>query len=152
MSTLELISTERDLLTAHNDSFNAKQADIQVKYDAVIDRLASSIAGENEETAALAQLQKQLDEISLIVMLEKYKDMKGELDAKFQSYSAVVQSNNSLAASIFQNTKNTKDLVSEIMTIIGDLDTNISNINVTIDTMTAPAIQTPTIEETASDA
>ena len=134
MSSLELISTERALLTLATDSFGQKQTDVTDKYQAIVDRLATNMATENEETAALAQLQSQLGELSLGATLDKFKDMKSDLDAKFQTYTALVQSNNSLAAAIFESSKGTKDIVSEILSVISELDANIANINTTIDT------------------
>lgn len=146
-SSLDLISTERDLLTKYTESFSQKQGDVTAKYRDAIDRLAASIQSENEETAALAQLQKQMDELSLNVTLNEFKDMQADLAAKFKTYTDLVASNNTLAASIFEGIQSTKDLVGEILTVVADLDTNIAQINTTIDTYnaaSASASATPT--------
>ena len=136
-SISDMISTERDLLSQYTDSFNQKQADINQKWQTAMDRIDASTASENDETASLAQLQKQLDELSLSATLDKFKDMKTTLGTKFDSYTAVVTSNNSVATSMFQNLQGTKDLVAEIISVISDLDSNITQINTTIDTYTA---------------
>jgi prophage DNA circulation protein len=133
----EMISTERDLLSQYSDSFNQKQADITQKWQAVLDRIDTSTATENDESTSLVQLQKQLDELSLGATLDKFKDMKTTLETKFEGYTTIVNNNNTVAASIFQNLQGTKDLVSEIMNVISDLDSNIAQINTTMDTYTA---------------
>jgi ABC-type transporter Mla subunit MlaD len=150
-SSLDLISTERDLLNSYTDTFSQKQTDVQAKYQAVVDRMASSIASENEETAALAQLQKQLDELSLNATLDKFKEMQTDLDAKYKAYTDLVQSNNTLAATIFQNSTETKELVTEIISVISALDANIAQINTTIDTYsTVSATPAPVTAEASA--
>jgi len=136
-SVSEMISTERDLLSQYSDSFNQKQSDITQKWQAVLDRIDTSTSTENDESTSLAQLQKQLDELSLGATLDKFKDMKTTLGTKFDSYTTIVNNNNTVAATIFQNLQGTKDLVAEIMSVISDLDSTITQINATMDTYTA---------------
>jgi hypothetical protein len=71
--------------------------------------------------------------------------MKTTLGTKFDGYTTIVN-NNTVAASIFQNLQGTKDLVAEIMSVISDLDSTITQINTTMDTYTAtkPASVTTT--------
>jgi hypothetical protein len=49
----KMISTERDLLSQYSDQ---KQADITQKWQAVLDRIDTSKATENDESTSLAQL------------------------------------------------------------------------------------------------
>jgi hypothetical protein len=157
-SSLELISTERDLLVQYMDTFNQKQTDVSDKYALVQSRLDDNIKSENDETVALLQLQKQLDELSLTASLDKFKGMSSDLDVKFQGYTTIVQDNNVLATTIFNNLKGTKDLVAEITTVLSQLDASISQINTTIDTysaaspsMSPAAPETPAVPDAATD-
>lgn len=134
---MDLISAERDLLTQYTDSFNVSQSAVMDKYQAVVKRLEDSTKSENDETAALVQLQKQLDNLSLTATLEKFNNVKVDLTQKFQNYTKLVQDNNTLAASIYQNLQGTKNLVAEITAVISEIDANISQINTTIDTYSA---------------
>lgn len=133
-TTIDLISTERDLLNQYTESFNQKQDDVLQKYDTVVARLDDSIRSENDETAALAQLQMQLDTLSLTSTLDKFRGIQSDLTSKFDMYTAIVQENNKLASTIFDNLKGTKELVTEILGVVSEIDTNIGRINMTIDT------------------
>jgi methyl-accepting chemotaxis protein len=142
---MDMISTERDLLSQYASSFNQKQSDILQKYSAINDRLDTVTASENDETATLAALQKQLDSLSLSATLDKFKDMKTSVSAKFDNYSSIVNSNNSIAATMYQNLQGTKDLISEIFSVISDLDSSISNMNTSIDNYEATKPAAPVV-------
>lgn len=142
-STIDLISTERDLLSQYTDTFNQKQTDVLAKYQIALDRLAASTQSENDETVALAQLQKQLDELSLTATLDKFTGIKEELASKYQAYTSLVQDNNTLASTIFKSLDGTKSLVTQIMAVVNEIDANISQINTTIDTYSAVTASTP---------
>jgi hypothetical protein len=149
-STIDLISTERDLLSQYTDAFNQKQTDVLAKYQTALDRLTASTQSENDETVALAQLQKQLDELSLTATLEKFTGIKEELAAKYQAYTSLVQDNNTLASTIFKSLDGTKSLVAQITTVVNEIDANISQINTTIDTYAAVTTSAPKEEATAA--
>ena len=140
--SLDLISAERDLLTKFTDSFSQKQKDILDKYKVVSDRLATGIQEENDETAVLAQLQMQMDELTLATLLDQFNGVKNDLATKYQSYNTLVSSNNALASTIFTSLNDTKQVVASISSVISEIDANIAEINAAMDTYAAATMTT----------
>ena len=131
---MDLVSTERDLLTQYTTTFSQQQTDIVSKYQVVSDRLASSIQAENEQTTTLAQLQKQWDGLTLSATVDNFTQIKADLAAKYQAYTDIVQSNNAAAAALFAKLQDSKEVVSQISALIKDIDSTITSINSAIDT------------------
>lgn len=155
---MDLISTERDLLNQYTTTFSQQQTDLVTKYQAVSDRLDSNIQIENDETTSLAQVQKQLDGLSLSATMDNFTQIKTNLAAKFQAYTDVVHSNNTVATALFAKLQDSKDVVGQISALLKDIDSTIDQINTTIDTYssasstTSPtSITTPAAATAAAD-
>ena len=140
---MDLVSTERDLLNQYTTTFSQQQTDLVAKYQTVTDRLTTSTQAENDETATLAQLQKQLDDLSLSATVDKFTQVKSDLAAKFQAYTDIVQSNNAVATTLYTKLQDSKDVIGQISDLLKDIDTTINQINSTIDTYSNAAAPAP---------
>lgn len=133
MSDVDAITAKRELLIKIVADYAAKQADLKLEVAATDQRLDTAIAAENAETVSLAQVQKQLDGLSMQADLSDLEATQAALLAKAATFSTLVQTNNSTAATIFDAVKASQEVVDQISKAIDDIRVNLAAINSNID-------------------
>ena len=150
MADLDLLSTKRTLLSKIVDTYTSAQADLTAAVSVVNQRLDDATAAENAEAASLAQTQKQVDSLSLKADLDALNATQVALTTKADTFTNLVQANNTAAAAVFDAVKASQDLMDQIMSTISNIRANIATINSAIDRSNVLPVKTahPLVEST----
>lgn len=135
----DLINAKRDLLTKIVADYGTRQADLKADVAIAEARLDAAIAAESAEAVSLAQVQNQLDGLSLQADLAALESTQVLLINKSTTFAALVQANNATAATIFDAVKASQDIVDQISSTIDSIRANIASIGAAIDRASATA-------------
>jgi len=135
----DLVSTKRDLLNQFAADFATKDAGVTSASTDAYAAIAAATDAENSEAASLAQFKSQLDGLTLAATLTRLTTLQGDIQAKFAAYTALVQSNNAVAETLFDNLTASQDTITQINATVDSIHANIASIKTTLTAAPTPA-------------
>lgn len=132
---LEIVDID-DVLTNNKDNiellntFSKEYFSININERIIdtINKMDEMIIEEKNKTDVLNILESKINSIELDATLNQYNEYKRILTEKYNEYTAIIVANNKKIEMISNVIKDNKNIVDNIYSIIGLLDSNINNI------------------------
>lgn len=123
-----LTNNKDNIELLNNFSKDYFSIDINERIINTINKMDEMIIEEGKKTEVLNILESKINNIELEATLNQYNEYKKILTEKYNEYSNIILNNNKKIEMISNVIKDNKEIVDNIYSIIGLLDTNITNI------------------------